>query len=88
MTVRAHVRVDTPQSAGVIVTPGDPAATTDAGIAAVLLLVTEKCTAPKPLTVNGYEGEPVPAASEASAGSAVIVGAGNVPKAPIASIRP
>jgi hypothetical protein len=52
MTVSEQVRVETPQSAGVIVTPGDPAATTEAGMADVLLLVTEKCRAPVPLTLN------------------------------------
>lgn len=52
MTVNEHVRVDTPQPAGVIVTPADPAATTEAGMEDVLLLVTEKCSAPVPLTVN------------------------------------
>jgi hypothetical protein len=52
ITVTEHVRVDAPQSAGVIVTPADPAATTDAGIAAVLLLVTDKCKGPEPPTVN------------------------------------
>ena len=52
MTVNEHVRVDTPQLAGVIVTPADPAATTEAGMEDVLLLVTEKCRAPVPLTVN------------------------------------
>jgi hypothetical protein len=53
MTERVHVRVDTPQSAGAIVTPGEPAATMEAGIDIALLLVTEKCNAPVPLTVNG-----------------------------------
>jgi hypothetical protein len=53
MTVKEQVSVETPQSAGVMVTPADPAATTDAGIEDVLLLVTEKCRAPVPLTVNG-----------------------------------
>ena len=52
MTERLHDRVEIPQSAGAIVTPGDPAATIEAGIEAVLLLVTEKCSAPAPLTVN------------------------------------
>jgi hypothetical protein len=52
MTERVHVRVDTPQSAGAIVTPGEPAATMEAGIDVALLLVTEKCNAPVPLTVN------------------------------------
>jgi hypothetical protein len=52
MTDSVHDRVELPQSAGAIVTPGDPAATIEAGIEAVLLLVTEKCSAPAPLTVN------------------------------------
>jgi hypothetical protein len=52
VTMRKHVNVETPQSAGVMLTPAEPAATTDAGIADVLLLVTEKCKAPVPLTVN------------------------------------
>src|SRR3984893_10840394 len=52
MTESVHDSVETPQSAGAIVTPGDPAATMEAGIDAVLLLVTEKCSAPAPLTVN------------------------------------
>ena len=53
ITDNVHDRVEVPQSAGVIVTPGDPAATTEAGIEDALLLVTEKCSAPVPLTVNG-----------------------------------
>jgi len=53
MIERVHESVALPQSAGAIVTPGEPAATTEAGIEAVLLLVTEKCSAPVPLTVNG-----------------------------------
>jgi hypothetical protein len=53
MIERVHESVALPQSAGAIVTPGEPAATTEAGIEAVLLLVTEKCNAPVPLTVNG-----------------------------------
>jgi hypothetical protein len=53
MTDSVHDSVEVPQSAGAIVTPGDPAATMEAGIEDVLLLVTEKCSAPAPLTVNG-----------------------------------
>jgi hypothetical protein len=53
MTDSVHDRVDVPQSAGAIVTPGDPAATMEAGIEAVSLLVTEKCNAPVPVTMNG-----------------------------------
>ena len=52
LTERVHDRVDTPQSAGAIVTPGAPAATMEGGIDIALLLVTEKCNAPVPLTVN------------------------------------
>jgi hypothetical protein len=52
MTDREHLTVDTPQSEGAIVTPGDPAATIEAGIEETLLLVTVKCSAPEPLTVN------------------------------------
>ena len=52
MTVAEHVRVETPQSAGEMVTPAEPAATTAAGMEDVLLLVTEKCRTPVPLTVN------------------------------------
>jgi hypothetical protein len=53
MTEAVHDKVELPQSAGAIVTPGDPAATMEAGMEDVLLLVTEKCNAPVPLTVNG-----------------------------------
>ena len=52
VTDREHVKVLVPQSAGVIVTPGDPAATTAAGIDDVLLLVIVKCSGPVPVTVN------------------------------------
>jgi hypothetical protein len=48
-----HDRAELPQPAGAIVTPGDPAATMEAGMEAVLLLVTAKCNAPVPLIVNG-----------------------------------
>jgi hypothetical protein len=53
MTDTAHVSVLTPQSAGKIVTPGEPAGTTAAGTVAVLLLVTVKCNGPIPVTLNG-----------------------------------
>lgn len=46
MTDSEHVIVVTPQSDGVMVTPGDPAATMAAGIEVVLVLVTEKCNGP------------------------------------------
>ena len=53
ITETAQLNVLAPQSAGVIVTPGEPAATMEAGMEVVLLLVTEKCSGPLPVTVNG-----------------------------------
>jgi len=79
--------VVTPQLEGAIVTPGEPAATIEGGISAALLLVTEKCRFPVPLTVNGYFDE-LEFAAMVLLGSEVIVGAGNVPRAPRASMRP
>jgi hypothetical protein len=48
-----QVIVVTPQPEGAIVTPGEPAATIEGGINTALLLATEKCRLPVPLTVNG-----------------------------------
>jgi hypothetical protein len=48
-----QLSVVAPHESGCIVTPADPAATTDAGISVALLLVTEKCSGPVPLIVIG-----------------------------------
>ncbi len=71
-----------------IVTPAEPAATTEGGITGASLLVTRKCRRPVPLTVNGNEAVLLPASMALSGSEAVIVGAGSVPNAPIASTRP
>src|ERR1700732_3113974 len=78
VTETVQVIVVTPQLEGAIVTPGEPAASIEGGISAALLLVTEKCRFPVPLTVNGYFDE-LEFAAMVLLGSEVIVGAGNVP---------
>jgi hypothetical protein len=74
---------------GETVTPGLPGAATDAGTKVLLVLATEKCRAPVPLTVKVRAADVVvELASIETSDKAVIVGTGKVPNAPIASTRP
>jgi hypothetical protein len=61
MTLTVQAVVDVPQVEGAIVTPGDPVATSDAGINAGLELLTLKTSAPTPPTVSaiGVELDPL-----------------------------
>jgi hypothetical protein len=89
VTVNEQLNVVDPQSAGETMTPGDPAATTDAGISVPLVLDTAKWRVPVPLTVKGREVDVVDVlASIERSVRLVIVGDAKVASAPIASTRP
>ena len=60
MTHNVHDSVLVPHPAGAIVTPAAPDAATEEGTSAVLLLSTEKCTAPNAPALNANGGELVP----------------------------
>lgn len=89
MTVKEQVNVVDPQSDGETEIPALPGAPTDAGISAVLVLVTEKCRVSVPVIVKGKAEDVLEElASMDTSVREVMVGAANVPSAPIASMRP
>jgi len=89
VTVSEQVSVVEPQPEGETFTPAVPAADTCVGTNVLLVLVTEKCSVPVPLTVKGWADEVVDElASIETSCRLVIVGAASVPSAPIASTRP
>ena len=89
MTVNEQVRVVEPQPDGEMATPAVPEAATAEGINVLLVLVTVKWRLPVPLSVKGRAADVVEElASMATSERLVMVGAGRVPSAPIASTRP
>lgn len=89
MIVRVQVNVVDPQSDGATEIPAPPEAPTDSGMSEGLVLVTEKWRVPVPLIVKGKAVDVLEElASIETSARLVIVGAANVPSAPIASMRP
>ncbi len=76
-----------PHVEGEIVTPGVPAETSEEGMSAGLLLITDNRKLPTPATVSGAATELEPPTTEAPV-KALIVGNGIAFKVPTASTRP
>ena len=87
--MRVQVSVVNPQSEGETEIPAAPETPTDSGMSVELVLLTEKWRASVPLIVKGKAADVLEElASIETSDRLVMVGAANVPSAPIASMRP